>query len=106
WGRGKRHRPAGGPQGREGDRAAPAGTAGGGAGGDVVTNKKSAPCAARTCNDPPQTGARLEPFRAILRLFGHGSRFVQVGPRLPPALPCPWLPAPRAVADAVVGDHR
>src|SRR5262249_37902745 len=48
----------------------------------------------------------LEPFRAVLRLFGHGSRFVQVGPRLPPALPCPRLPPPRAVADAMVGDYR
>ena len=48
----------------------------------------------------------LEPFRAILRLFGCGSRFVQVGPRLPPALPCPRFPAPRPVADAMVRDHR
>ena len=47
----------------------------------------------------------LEPFRAILRLLGLGSRFVQVGPRLPPALPCPWLPPSRTVADPVVGDY-
>ena len=50
-------RPAG-PEGAEAGRSAPAGAAGGGGDGDVVTNEKSAPCAARTYDDPPQTWAR------------------------------------------------
>ena len=47
-----------GPEGAEAGRPTPAGAAGGGGYGDVVTNGKSGPCAARTYDAPPQTWAR------------------------------------------------
>src|SRR5262249_56222529 len=54
-------------------------------------------------------GTSLIPLRTILRQLGNGSRLGQAGTRLGPALPRPRLPAPRAVADPVVGhdpEHR
>ena len=42
---------------------------------------------------------------AIVRQFGDGSWLRQAGSRLRPTLPCPWLPPPRAAADAAVRDR-
>jgi hypothetical protein len=54
-------------------------------------------------------GTSLKPFGAILRQFGNDSWLCQAGTRLWPPFPRSWLPAPRAVTDAVVGhdpQHR
>src|SRR6476620_11007254 len=50
-----------------------------GEGGDIVANQESASRAARTSDDPPQTGASSEPSRAILRQPGRGSWLAQPG---------------------------
>src|SRR5262245_34083777 len=88
--------------GPEAGRPAPAGTAGGGRDGDVVTPEGSGPRATRTYDDPPQTGASLEPCRAIPRPSRLGSGLGQPGPMLRPPLRRPRLPSPRTVADAAV----
>src|SRR5262249_56441748 len=98
--------PPRGPKAVEAGPPAAAGTAGGGQDGDVVTPEGSAPRAARTYNDPPQTGASSEPSRAILRQPGLGSWLAQPGPRLRPPLQRPRLPSPRPAAAPGVGDHH
>src|SRR5690349_19033581 len=82
---GESRRPAS-AQGAEAGRPAPAGTAGGGQDGDVLTPEGSAPRAARTDHDPPQTGASSEPSRAIPRQPGLSSGLAQPGARLRPPL--------------------
>src|SRR5262245_17661667 len=55
---------------------------------------------------PCEKRTSLEVFRAILQQFGFGSGLHQAHPGLRTTFPGPRLPAPWAVADAVVSDGR